>query len=438
VQETRARAVLLIAYHYPPCATSSGVQRSLSFSLHLGTHGWRPVVLTAQPATYERTDYHQLQDIPADLPVTRTRALDAARDLAFHGRYWSRLALPDRWISWWLTAVPHGLALIRRHRVDVIWSTYPIATAHVIGATLARLSGLPWIADFRDPMVERVAHTGELFPKDPVLRRSRLKTEAKAVKHAARLVFCTDAARRIVLDRYAKVDARRLEVISNGFDEGAFRQAEERQRHAAPASVNSERPDKRVLLHSGTIYPGADRDPTDLMKALKWLAGTGVLTGADFELRLRDPANEDYFRNLAANLGVESLISILPTLPYREALAEMLAADALLLLQGQTSNPAVPAKLYEYLRARRPILALVHPAGETAATLRGLGIDSMASLNDPDAIAQLLSRWLKDPAQLESGLPPPATVAEYSRERLTAQLAQLLDVAVEQGSPTDR
>lgn len=399
---------------------SSGLQRSLSFSIHLRKYGWNPVVLTANPGAYERTSPQQLQDIPADMPIARTRALDAARHLSFRGRYWSRLALPDRWRSWWLTAVPGGAKLIRRHAVSAIWSTYPIATAHSIAATLARRTGLPWIADFRDPMVEFIPGTNEAFPKDPALREARLKIEAAAAQTAAKLVFCTVAARRITQERYGALDAQRLAVIPNGYEEQAFSDAE---RLGPPTPVAG----KRVLLHSGIIYRGPDRDPTMLMKALRSLSDRGLVNGDNFELRLRDPANEDYFRRLAADLGVANLVTVLPPLPYREALAEMLGADALLLLQGQTSNPAVPAKLYEYLRARRAILALVHPDGETAATLRSLAIDTMAPLTDESRIAQLVSEWLRAPADMHARLPSPQDVSAYSRDRQTAQLAQMLD-----------
>jgi len=95
VAESKPRSVLLIAYHYPPCAMSSGVQRSLSFSLNLPRHGWRPVVLTVDPASYERTSPEQLKSIPAELPVARTFALDAAKHLAIKGRYWSRGTAPS-------------------------------------------------------------------------------------------------------------------------------------------------------------------------------------------------------------------------------------------------------------------------------------------------------------------------------------------------------
>ncbi len=412
--------MLLIAYHFPPCAMSSGVQRTLGFSTHLRKSGWDSVVLTANAAAYERTSSHQLDDISSDVIVSRSLALDVARQLAIRGRYWSRLALPDRWSSWWFSAVPRALSLIRQHSIDAIWSTYPIATAHAIAFTVAKITRLPWIADFRDPMVERIGSTGEWFPKDAALRRARLNVERKVIRSASHVVFCTEGARTIVADRYQDVRIPGLSVIGNGFEEGTFQKAE------ALAGINRGSP-KRVLLHSGIIYPGTDRDPAAVFAALRVLARKGVISKDTFELRLRDPSNQDLLRNLAIEHDVSDLVTILPALPYTEALAEMMTADGLLLLQGYTSNPAVPAKLYEYLRAGKPIVALVHPEGDTAALLRHLGIRSVAPLTDPVAAERLIVHWISNGPALLGELPSKTVVADYSRERMSLKLAQILD-----------
>jgi hypothetical protein len=118
--------------------------------------------------------------------VERAFALDASRQLAVRGRYPAFMARPDRWVSWWLGAVPKGLAMIRKYRPQAIWSTYPIATAHKIACTLQRLTGLPWIADFRDPMAQ------DGYPEDRktwqtvklALKSSRTATRKRASKRS--------------------------------------------------------------------------------------------------------------------------------------------------------------------------------------------------------------------------------------------------------------
>src|SRR5262245_14053771 len=155
------RSLLMIAFHFPPLAGSSGIQRTLSFARHLPRLGWRPLILAAHPRAFSSVSDDQLADIPSEVVVERAFALDSSRHLAIAGRYPAFAARPDRWISWWLGAVPRGLTMIRRYRPAAIWSTYPIATAHKIASTLHRLSGLPWVADFRDPMTE------DGYPADP-------------------------------------------------------------------------------------------------------------------------------------------------------------------------------------------------------------------------------------------------------------------------------
>jgi hypothetical protein len=414
------RTALLIAFHFPPGATSSGLQRTLSNALHLPRHGWRPIVLTVTAEAHDRTNDQQLRELPPTLRVERTRAPNLPRLLSIRGRYWSRLALPDPWRLWSITAVRRAQELMRGERIDAIWSTYPIATAHTIAAKLTARTRIPWIADFRDPMVEVVRATGEVFPTDPALRAARLAIEAQAVREADSLVFCTPAARQIVHERHPGLAPERSVVIPNGFDEQAFASAE---KTPSPASGTG----KRVLLHSGIVYPGPDRDPSALFAAIAQLATEGAITPRDFELRLRDPSNEQLFADLARHTGVADFVSIQPQLAYRDALAEMLSADGLLLLQGYTSNPAIPAKYYEYLRAGRPIVGLTHAEGETARALTAAGIDSYCDLTDATAIAALLRRWL-------SGTPLPLPsreyVANFARHNAAARLAALLDNAV--------
>src|SRR5262249_38739590 len=153
------------------------------------------------------------------------------------------------------------------------------------------------------------------------------------------------------------------------------------------------------------------------MAAIRSLRDEGILRPDNFELRLRDSGHDAHFSELARTLGVSELVSLLGPLPYRQALAEMLDSDGLLVLQGKPSNPAIPAKVYEYLRARRPILGLVHPDGETATLLRHLGLDTMAPLDDIAGIRKLLLQWLTPDRKFE--LPTNEAVVRYSRGGLT-------------------
>ncbi|MYM67255.1 glycosyltransferase [Pseudoduganella sp. FT55W] len=408
------KRVLMIAFHYPPMRGGSGFQRTLAFTQHLPRCGWEPLVLSVSPHAYQDADAQ------AAAPAHRSFALDAARHLSVRGRYPGLLAQPDRWSSWWLSAVPAGLRLIRQHRPSAIWSSYPIATAHLIGLTLHRLTGLPWIADQRDPMIDHD------YPPDPYRHRIHRWIEQQAMQRSAAVVCTTPGAVRDLGSRFAQPAAGRIALIENGYDEASFIGAE----LAAPPLRPARAPFR--LLHSGVIYP-SERDPRALFAALAGLRDAGVIHAANFRLVLRASGHDDYLRGLIC--GLEDIIELAPPLPYRESLAEMLDADALLLLQAANCNHQIPAKLYEYLRARRPLLALTHPDGDTAAALRRAGIDTIARLDSANDIGAALAHFLQLCRAQRAPIAAPVVVARHSRADRTRELAALLDRVQRKESP---
>ena len=406
------KRALMVAYHFPPLAGSSGIQRTLRFVQQLPAFGWQPLVLSAHPMAYERTATDLQQDVPAGTEVRRALALDTARHLSVFGRYPAFMARPDRWISWQFDAVRQGMQLLQKHRPEVIWSTYPIATAHLIGAELHRQSGIPWVADFRDPMAQ------DGYPTDPVTWKQFDAIERHAVHTAALSVFTTPGAAQVYRNRYPQA-ADRIVVLENGYDEESFVAAERTEQHRPPLN-----PGTFTLLHSGIVYP-SERDPTALFKALRHLKDQGGLQASELKIRFRASTNDPMLHQLSVEHGVQDFIETCPPLGYHEALAEMLRADALLVLQASNCNEQIPAKMYEYLRARKPIVCLSDPVGDTVGVLRAAGLDTFAPLDDPTAIARLLTRVKHDSHTGLHRLPEPSFVKNASRAGRTGTLARL-------------
>lgn len=398
----------MVAYHFPPLAGSSGIQRTLRFAKYLPEFGWEPLVLTVHPRAYERTSPDLLSELPPETVVVRAPALDTARHLSFDGRYPGFLARPDRWISWLPGATLWGMAMIRRYRPDVIWSTYPIATAHLIGAALHKHSGLPWVADFRDPMAQ------DGYPADPRVWQSFKQIEERTTREATLCTFTTPGTVRLYSERYPQA-ANRFKVIENGYDEETFAGLT-----PGGAPLN---PGKITLLHSGIVYP-SERDPTQFMQAIRTLIDAGKISADRLRVRFRAAMHEDFLRALTEKFGLNERIELLPPIPYKDALDEMMRADILLIMQASNCNDQIPAKLYEYLRAGRPILALTDPAGDTAGVLRAAGISAIASLNQVDEIGVLLARIMADPTM--STLPAAEKTVAYSRKTRTRDLSYLL------------
>jgi glycosyltransferase involved in cell wall biosynthesis len=406
--------VLMVAFHFPPLAGSSGIQRTLRFAAHLPAFGWQPTILTADPRAYERTSGDLMAEVSPDVPVTRAFALDTRRHLSAFGRYPTFLASPDRWTSWrWGAAVSAG-RLMRARRPDVLWSTYPIATAHVIGADLHRRFGIPWVADFRDPMAQ------DGYPEDPRIWKAFKAIEERTITNARWSVFTTPGAARIYEKRYPRF-APSIRVIPNGYDEASF----------AALHLPTAEPLTRgatTLLHSGIVYQ-SERDPTCLFQALERLCSTGKGARRPLKVRFRASANDAMLNDLARRHGLQEVVEVLPPIDYREALAEMLRADGLLVLQAANCNEQIPAKLYEYLRAGRPLLALTDPAGDTAGAVRSAGIGAIARLDSADDIAAALRDFVEAIEQGRAKLPEASVVARLERREQARELASLLDEA---------
>ena len=412
------KRVLMIAFHFPPMRGSSGIQRTLKFARYLPQFGWQPLILSAHPRAYASTGQDQMAEIAPDMPVARAFALDTSRHLSFKGKYLGPMALPDRWSSWWLGAVPAGLRLMRKYRPQVIWSTYPIATAHLIGYTLHRLTGIPWIADFRDPM------TDEGYPPNPVVRRAYHWIERKTLAHCTQAVFSTPGTIRDHMARFPEIPVSRFKLIENGYDEENFAAAASGAAATVPPPAPGGRP--LLLVHSGIIYP-SERDPGPFFEAIGGLLKQGLIGPATLQIFLRATAHDSYLQPMIDQHGIGAIVHLAPPVSYREALAEMLHADGLLILQAANCNSQIPAKLYEYLRAQRPILALTDAAGDTAASLREAGVDTIAPLDDATVIAAELLRFV---ALLSEGRAPITSMAHVnacSRQGRTQELAVLLD-----------
>jgi glycosyltransferase involved in cell wall biosynthesis len=402
------KRLLMVAYHFPPFAASSGIQRTLGFARHLPEFGWEPLILTAHPRAYGHRSSEHVEDASESMIVERAFALDASRQLAVRGRYPAFMARPDRWVSWWLGAVPKGLAMIRKYRPQAIWSTYPIATAHKIACTLQRLTGLPWIADFRDPMAQ------DGYPEDRKTWQSFKRIEEATMRSAARAIFVTPGAARMYRERYGQA---RIEVVENGYEEESFKAIDNEPR--APLV-----PGKLTLLHSGVVYP-SERDPAKFFSALRRLRESGL--GARLHVRLRGAGHEALLSRMLQAAGVGEMVELAPPIPYRAALLEMMRADGLLVLQAANCNDQVPAKVYEYLRTGRPIVALTEAVGDTASLLRAAGVDGVGSLDSEDEILRALRRFMLEAGSGVAVLPNADFARSTSRLARTRQFVEVLE-----------
>jgi glycosyltransferase involved in cell wall biosynthesis len=388
--------VLLIAFYFPP-AGGGGVQRPLKFTRYLPELGVDVDVLAPDDPKWFARDDRLLGEIPTSVRVVRARypgpraafrgealRVGGLRRLEVEARFlWTRLLVPDKAVSWFPFAVAAGVRAVRAFDPDVVMTTSPPNSVHLTGAAVARLTGRPWVADFRDPwlgFLQRRAEGRAIRAKRAVER----PLARMVVRRADAIVAVTPH----IADELAELDpaaAARTTVIENGADPTDF---------APFPYVPGER---FVLVHTGSFFGG--RTPRPVLSAVAALLRrrpelrrrvvvrfVGTLRAAD--------------REWARGLGIDDAWEETGNVPFHEAVAAQRAADALLLLiehAGGRGAKVPSGKLWEYVAARRPILATVPPDGVAGAIVRELEAGEVV---DPDdavgisaALELLVDRW---------------------------------------------
>jgi hypothetical protein len=414
----------MIAFHFPPCTGTSGVLRTLKFSRYLPESGWKPVLLTVHPRAYEEIDVRSEKSIPQELPVLHAFALDVKKHLGLRGFFPDGLAMPDRWGSWLIGTIPSGLRAIKKYRIDVIFSTFPICTAVLSGFVLHRLTGKPWIVDLRDSMTE------ENYPPEAFRRRIWRWIEQKAMRHASRVIFTAASTRRMYLQRYPGLAPGKCLLISNGYDEEDFASLT----LGKPGPIAADRPLR--LLHTGMLYP-EERNPRPFFGALMRLKREGRISAANLRICLRAPSSEDFYRRILGELQIADLIEIQPPVLHHQALQECADADGLLLFQAASCDHQIPAKVYEYLRTRKPIFALTTQRGDTAGLLNEVGGATIVDLANEEEIYRRLPHYLDAVRAGSHALADPQKVLLYSRRSQASQLAAYLSEVKNQISAKD-
>ena len=403
------RRVLVLAYLFPPLG-GAGVQRTLKFVRYLEPLGWDATVVSTRSRHYPARDPSLLEEIPASAHVVRTRALPLANWLSLVPyrlglrRVSAYLNWPDGGIGWLPFALLAGLRAARRDRPDVIYSTSTPQSGHIAAMIVSRLTGVPWVADFRDEWAADAFRADQPRP----LARLSGRLERDLVRHARRVVVAADYFR---LQGLAQDDPRRV-VIANGIDEADLPAG------VAPGS------DRFVLAHVGTIY--GIRDPSPVLRALVRLIRKGAIDGERVAVRLVGSLWLEGF-----DPPPEACVERTGYVGHRRAVEEMCKATALL-LYVPSSSLAPSGKLFEYLASGRPILSLTGPNNLASRLVREWDAGVVAEPDDEAAMDQaLLTLWRR---WLEDGLPDQEevrrkTLERYSRRKTAEQLARVLDEA---------
>lgn len=317
------------------------------------------------------------------------------------------------------TAVGAGARLVRDADVDVILSSAPPFTCHLVAAAIARRTGRPWVADFRDPWAR--APWGLEWRNQGWTGMVHRRLERMTLERASRVVLNTRPMQDDFAAHYPPAVGAKLATIPNGFDAEALDARLEPVQRTAP-------PDTLVLCHTGNLYQA--RDPRPLLRALALLRDTGRTPADAFRLQLVGGAGAEFgAAGEVERLGLHALVEFVPPVSHGRSLGYLRAADLLLVVQPDT-RVQVPVKLYEYLWARKPILALASEGAVADLVTEG-GVGRVASAADEAAIADALEAFYRGRASLATDYQAPeAFLAALEGRALSQRLHALLDDVV--------
>jgi glycosyltransferase involved in cell wall biosynthesis len=440
--ERRVRRLLVIAYYFPPRG-GGGVQRIAKFVRYLPEFGWLPTVLTVATTYYgsRNIDVSHVADFPDVVEIIRTPRIDPVvqsspllsvvdrtkpnrtylsgpmnwlkrlRLFARQERVTSARFHPKGATQWCFRAVTAGLRAHRRQRFELILATGEPYSDFLVAWMLSRLTRVPFVLDMRDPWT---LDPYEEVPSSGLRRLVESWAERRMLLACSACIFANRS-----IDRYANTFPRwkqKFHYIPNGYDSADL------------DDVEAKRFDKFTIVHNGTFLPGYRTADTFLLALRDLLNGSPELRQRIQVLFVGRIGQEE---KLVHDLSLDDIVQQLGYLPHRRSIEYVKGADLLLLVGGRHRWEET-AKVYEYLAAGKPILALLQPDGAAAELLRR---HSTARIVDRENVLETSAALAVAVAKGFVAQPTPksekvVTTRKWERRNLTEQLAQILDTCL--------
>lgn len=441
----KIRNVLMIAYYFPPRATS-GVYRSLKFVKYLPQFGWNPYVLTVKPPQKVSLDFDLLKDIPTSAKIIRTPTGNFVNDLlVFLGRSGIRqhspspqmrvnsegmprksniskitgilkskiqkwFFIPDTVVVWVPIAILTALWICNRRKIDVIYTTSIPYSAHVIGYILKRVTRKPWIADFRDEWTDDTLID---YPTE-WHRKINVNLEAICLKKADKVITVSEPQRNLLKRKRPYKEAEKFVVVTNGYDPDDFK------------FIRRTNIEEFSILYAGAL-PFPQRDIRPFLQAVKEATEAVKELAEHLKVTFIGTMDSLYLQEIK-KLNLEQFVFYEGYHPHKQAIEIMANSYVLLLVVDDFKNAEgyFTGKLFEYLAVRRPILALA-PHGIVDDLIRDTGVGISVRNKDVKAIKESLLYFGNLYKQgKDFPYPAPELLDKFSRRNLTKRLAEIL------------
>jgi len=421
---------LIITYYWPP-AGGSGVQRWLKFVKYFRDFGIEPIVYTAENPNYPILDESLENEIPKGIEILRLPIWEPNNLLSFLGRKKNESAgflnpnpsffgkilqyvranyfIPDARKFWIKPSVKFLKSYLAENNIDVIITTGPPHSMHIIGLKLKRQLGVKWIADFRDPWTEI-----DYFHQLPLSNKAIKKHhyfEQEVLKNADKVLVVGNTMN----ENYSQF-SKNVVTVSNGFD-------------VKIDNTITELDTKFTITHIGLM--NADRNPKMLWDVLADICIENRAFANDFQLKLIGKVDDSVLRDISEK-NLQNNVQFVNYVSHNEVVNYQKKSQVLLLIVNNvpSAKGIITGKIFEYLMAKRPILAIAPKNGDLAEILKTTNGGCVIDFNQKDelkrAILDLYSKFIKGNLVVES-----ENIGQFHRKELTKKVSEILKEIIE-------
>lgn len=426
-----SKKVLIVTYYWPP-AGGPGVQRWLKFAEYLPEYGIEPIIYTPENPSYPMIDSSLLVKLPKGLKVVKTPIWEPYRLAEFFnpkskeykaGRFekkekqslLTRLSvyirgnffIPDARKFWVKPSVKFLSNYLKENQIDTVVTTGPPHSMHLIGLELKKkYPDLKWIADFRDPWTQISYHSELKLTKNSEKKHKELEKSVIKTADCALATSFSDA------ENYTKIGAVKTEVVTNGYEEDDFKIEKKIQNQ------------KFRISYSGNLESA--RNPVELWKALKELTDQNDEFGNQLEINFYGILSAEVEETIAEN-GLLKYLKKHGYVNHQTAVEGIVNSELLLLTNfpDSKSKGIIPGKLFEYLAARNPIIAIGPEDGDVLRILNQTNAGKYFEHSDKEGtktyIQEVYGEFKSGQSKQESGL-----IEQFSRKEITKKLAAVL------------
>ena len=423
------KKVLIITYYWPP-AGGSGVQRWLKFSKYLRDFEIEPVIYTIDNPSYPILDKSLESEIPKDLEILKQAIFEPNSMLSFFGRNNKKESagflnpnptffgsiiqyiranyfIPDARKFWIQPSVNFLSNYLENNHIDAIITTGPPHSMHLIGLELKKKLGIKWISDFRDPWTEI-----DYFQQLPLTKKATKKhqdLEQEVLINSDMVVVVGETMK----DKFLK-HTNRIEVLTNGFD-------------TIETSLTQELDEKFSITHVGLM--NSDRNPTILWEVLNEISNTNLNFKNDLRIKLIGKIDDAVIQDL--KIFDHNTIETIPYLDHKDVSKYQASSQVLLLSINEvpSAKGIITGKIFEYLQAKRPILAIGPEDGDAAMILKNTNAGTIVGFKNKTVLKAAILNLYKD---YKEGVlfVKSINIEQYHRKNITSQLAEVIKKVV--------